>query len=145
MLNIIDVNEAAAFAPSLAFRDDDSAALNAALVHHLPGRLRLRSAVLKGDPQVAAKAKWRLGQIRGVTSVTANPCTGSLLLEYDPAIVAPGKLTEMLQCRGFIRPVAPQHTQAEPEWADHLASAVTGWLADVLAVQLALTLIRVVA
>jgi hypothetical protein len=101
--------------------------------------------VLKGDPQAAAKAKLRLSQIRGVTSVTANPCTGSLLLEYDPVIVAPGKLTEILECRGFIRPVAPQHTQAEPEWADHLASAVTGWLADALAQQLALTLIRVVA
>ena len=145
MLNIIDVNEAVAGAPILVFRDDGTVALNAALVHHLPGRLRLRSAVLKGDPQAAAKAKCGLGQIRGVTAVTANLCTGSLLLEYDPAIVAPSKLTEILECRGFIRPVAPQRVKAQPEWADHLASAVTGWLADALAEQIALTLIGVLA
>jgi|ERR1700693_4336724 len=145
MLNIIRANEAVTAAPVLAFRDDDTPALNAVLVHHLPGRLRLRSTALKGDPRAIAKAKCRLGEIRGVASVTANPCTGSLLLEYDPAIVAPGKLTEMLECRGVIRPAASEYAEAEPAWTDHLATAVKGWLADALAEQLALTLIGVMA
>lgn len=55
--------------------------------HLLPGRLRLRLPGLLGCPRLARRTEERLGQVRGVRSIRANPETGRLLLCFDPAVV----------------------------------------------------------
>jgi hypothetical protein len=54
------------------------------VVSHFPGRLRLRSARLRQEPEVREAAVRRLRGEAGVTSVSASPLTGSILILYDP-------------------------------------------------------------
>jgi hypothetical protein len=68
------------------------------LVHHHPGRLRVRADGFRA-PRAGAPASDSLEQARAavaalpsVTSVTANPFTGSLLIEYLPGQVEPGAI-----------------------------------------------------
>jgi Heavy metal associated domain 2 len=119
--------------------------LNACLVHHLPGRLRLRSAGLKGNANVPERVGFLFREIRGVISVEANPRTGSLLIEYDPTIVAPGKVTEMLTPQGVIRLDAAYDAGPMHGWIDQLADAAGNWFANAVAEQLALTVLRALA
>ena len=60
-------------------------------VHHIPGRIRIRTQALKGNPaEAAAQADW-LRSLAGVEDVAVNPLTGSVLaLCFDDA---PGELT----------------------------------------------------
>lgn len=51
--------------------------------HRTPGRLRVRSADLKGNPRHAQHAQSRLAEMDGVHSVDLNPLTGSLLIHFD--------------------------------------------------------------
>ena len=87
MLNICKNEGAVLDDPAVVFTQD-GAMLRVSVVHHVPGRMRLRSTALKGDLFAIADLRSRFAEITGVTSVTANSCTGSLLLKYAPAIVA---------------------------------------------------------
>jgi hypothetical protein len=104
--------------------------------------MRLRSPAVKGALFAIADLRSRFAEIAGVTSVTANPCTGSFLLEYDPAIVTPDELVEALTARGVTRHAAVETDGADSPWTDHLAGAVKSWFANTLAEQLAVSLIR---
>lgn len=53
-------------------------------IHSTPGRLRVRSPQLKGNPSGAVQARARLEQLSGVESVQLNRLTGSLLIHFDP-------------------------------------------------------------
>jgi hypothetical protein len=145
MLKDIFLNGAALAADVGAGREDRAAAFAVNLVHHLPGRLRLRSAALKGNARAGEDIKGRLAAIAGLRSVTANPETGSLLLEYDPAVIAPSRIGELLAEHGLVFSPAAQEAGVKPPLFDQLASAVKGWALDALAEHLALALLGVIA
>jgi hypothetical protein len=136
-----EVKGAAAFAPINALPVERMAALRAEIAHHIPGRLRLRSALLKENHGLADQAARRFAEIQGITSATANPNSGSLLLSYDPAVITPGKLVELLTNQGHIG--APGSTRSDPDgaWTDKLAGVISGWLIDAVAERLALAVI----
>ena len=69
MISNTDLRGAAVPGPILAGAWDSPAALEFYLVHlhHLPGRLRLRSAVLKGNALASEEARRHLAHIDGVT------------------------------------------------------------------------------
>ena len=50
----------------------------------IPGRVRIRHARLK-DPETAANIAALISSHPGVDKAVANPVTGGLLIEYDPA------------------------------------------------------------
>jgi len=54
------------------------------LVHHNPGRLRLRGDVLTQSASVAARMRDALSGIHGVGRVVHNATSGSFLVEYAP-------------------------------------------------------------
>jgi hypothetical protein len=58
------------------------------VVHALPGRVRLRIARIKENPELARRAQEKLSQVPGIHRVEANPATGSLLILYDLAMLA---------------------------------------------------------
>jgi Heavy metal associated domain 2 len=68
------------------------------LVHHHPGRLRVRSHTFQSPARDAAEtpALGRvlsiLGHMSSVTRFDANPFTGSLVIEYEPGHVEPGAI-----------------------------------------------------
>lgn len=112
---------------------------------HIPGRLRFRSAALKGAPRAGEIARARLSRIKGVTSVAANPITGSLLVEYDPATLAPTRVIDALSNHGYVAAAEEQRTRGGGGWADRLASAVGGWIIDALAERLVWVMIGALA
>src|ERR1700730_3674681 len=63
-------NEGAVLDPAVIFKED-GAMLRASVVHHVPGRMRLRSPALKGDVFAIADLRSGFGEIAGITAVTA--------------------------------------------------------------------------
>ena len=57
------------------------------IVHMLPGRVRLKLAELKNNPDLARYLKQRLCRHAGISRVEVNPTTGSILMHYDPRVI----------------------------------------------------------
>jgi hypothetical protein len=55
------------------------------LLHELPGRLRAREPAIKGHPARAEALAANLRNLPGVLWVSANPATGSVVVEHDGA------------------------------------------------------------
>jgi hypothetical protein len=143
MINNIELKGAAVAAPNVLEVAAPRPALKVDLMHHLPGRLRLRSPALKGNSLASEEARANLAAINGVTSAAANPTTGSLLLQYDPATVAPERIIHVLAAHGFV--TAEQSTAREGSWTNRLATAAEGWILDALAERLVLAMIGALA
>ncbi len=77
-------------------------------VHHIPGRLRVRSAAVKKNEAKAGAVKALLADAPGVRSSEVNTLTGSIVVHYDPALTSGPAITAMLRERGyFLHPVMP--------------------------------------
>lgn len=66
-------------------------------VHHIPGRLRFRTAALKKNPRAAEEVVGRLTALPGVRSAEVNPLTGSVTVLYDRVSEASDALLPTLQ------------------------------------------------
>jgi hypothetical protein len=55
------------------------------VVHRSPGRLRVRIAALREDPDLVGRVREQFTTFPGVTRVETTPETGSLLVSYEPA------------------------------------------------------------
>jgi hypothetical protein len=53
--------------------------------HFIPGRVRLKAAVIKNNPPFAQKIIELFEEIKGIRQVEVNFLTGSLLIEYEAA------------------------------------------------------------
>ena len=147
MISKTNIQRAAVAAPNVAGARDFPASVKLDIVHHVPGRLRLRSASLKGDAHARAREETRrhLAAVRGVTSVTANPCTGSLVVKYDAALLPPSNIIDVLASHGYMLTVADKGIEPDGEWAGPLASAVKEWMISAVAERLVLALIGALA
>lgn len=70
-------------------------------VHHVPGRLRVRAAAVKGSEEKAAAVRALLEPVSGVRSVAANPLTGSVTIHYDQQVTNHLRLMDLLDERGY--------------------------------------------
>jgi hypothetical protein len=66
------------------------------LVHHHPGRLRVRAEVLRDDAELAGRVTRALDGMPGISRVTHSARTGSLLVEYEPGLVEPDAIAERI-------------------------------------------------
>ena len=57
-------------------------------VHSIPGRLRIKTALVKKNPEQAGRVQKLLESIAGVCSVDINLVTGSVLVRYTPGDVS---------------------------------------------------------
>jgi hypothetical protein len=58
------------------------------LIHHHPGRLRVRAAAFR-EGGAAARVRAALEATPGITALSHNARTGSLLVEYQPGLADP--------------------------------------------------------
>jgi heavy-metal-associated domain-containing protein len=59
----------------------------AKVVHAIPGRVRVKVPQLRANRALGRRVDDRLSVLPGVRRVDVNPVTGSLLVEYDPAVL----------------------------------------------------------
>jgi copper chaperone CopZ len=69
-------------------------------LHTIEGRLRIKSAILKGEPEKACEVERQLKSREGVTDVTVNPITGSVLVLYDPRCLSQSVILDTLKALG---------------------------------------------
>lgn len=73
-------------------------------VHHVPGRLRIKSPRLKRNAHEAAQTKGYMERLHGVQSTEVNTVTGSLLIRYDANLVEGHTLLNTLRSLGHLLP-----------------------------------------
>ncbi len=79
------------------------------LVHHHPGRLRLRAAALREDAELSGRVSADLEGVPGITRVTHNAQTGSVLVEYEPGLAQPDAISERIaEVAGLMSPFDPR-------------------------------------
>jgi Heavy metal associated domain 2 len=83
-----------------------------ALIHHHPGRLRVRADVFR-EGDAAERVRAALDAEPGLTGVTHNPRTGSLLVEYQPGLAEPEPiLARIASAAGLAMP--DEHASRRP-------------------------------
>src|SRR2546429_6784768 len=58
----------------------------ARVMHHVPGRIRMKMPHAKGNEHLLAKIKEFLSPLPGVKDVEVNPITGSVIVYYNAAL-----------------------------------------------------------
>jgi copper chaperone CopZ len=83
-------------------------------VHHVPGRLRVKTPALKRQEHRACEVKTYLESIEGVFDVEVSTVTGSVLIKYDAARVNPAVLLNSMRDLGLVHHdhVTGNHTGA---------------------------------
>ena len=94
------------------------------LVHHHPGRLRVRAEVLRDDAELAGRVTRAPDGVPGITRVTHNTRTGSLLVEYEPGLAEPDAIAERIaRTAQLISPFDPRAAKPVVRPASALFSA----------------------
>ncbi len=73
-------------------------------IHHVPGRLRVKSPTLKRNERHASQAKQYIDSVHGVLASEYNTVTGSLLIRYDTNLVGSETLLNSLRSLGHVHP-----------------------------------------
>ncbi len=63
-------------------------------VHHIPGRLRIKIPAIRTEPGKCSDVKELLETLCDVHTVSTNPITGSVVVEFTPIHIRSG-------CRNF--------------------------------------------
>ena len=70
-------------------------------MHNVPGRLRVKTPVIKGKELMAARIEGEISSIDGVTAVATNTVTGSIVINYDPISVTHKSIVSEMAKKGY--------------------------------------------
>jgi copper chaperone CopZ len=73
-------------------------------VHHVNGRLRVRSPLLRRNGHRVNEWKASIETLPGVMMTTLNAVTGSIVIYYEPNVTGPEVLLSHLQEQKYIPP-----------------------------------------
>ena len=59
---------------------------HAHVIHHIPGRVRVKLPKAKGDARLLEEIRHSIAPLHGVKRVNINAATGSVLVHYDPDV-----------------------------------------------------------
>ncbi len=71
-------------------------------VHDVPGRLRIKIPTLKRNVHEARKLETLLGMMEGVSAVSVNRMTGSMLIKYDTSVTHSSEIFGVLKRGRYI-------------------------------------------
>lgn len=71
-------------------------------IHHVPGRLRVKTPVLKGATATARRVEAVILREPGVLSAETNAITGSIVIRYELRTTSPRTLLRTLHEQGMI-------------------------------------------
>lgn len=84
-------------------------------LHALDGRIRVKSAIVKGAPHTAAALEQQLRAHAGITEVTANHITGSVLVLYDSQRLAQHQVFDLLRMVNCLSEATPTTVSLRPQ------------------------------
>jgi hypothetical protein len=70
-------------------------------IHHVPGRLRIKSSRLKHNSEESAAVRELMSPIRGIADIQVNSVTGSVLIGYDKEAIKADVIIELLKQHGY--------------------------------------------
>ncbi len=70
-------------------------------IHNVPGRLRIKTPLVKRNRAVADEIRKTLSTVSGIATVDINLTTGSILINYNPKAVKDRDIVNTLQRRGY--------------------------------------------
>lgn len=70
-------------------------------IHDIPGRLRLKSPVIKRNKVIAKEVEQMFESIKGINDVDINLLTGSLLINYNPKMLKYNDIVNLLEKKGY--------------------------------------------
>ena len=70
-------------------------------IHHIAGRLRVKTHLVKRNQNTAEEVQKKLGQINGINSVFVNTVTGSIIISYDTDTLSPQRVLYILKQMGY--------------------------------------------
>ncbi len=74
-------------------------------IHHaLEGRLRVKSALVKGSWRKAREVEAYFQHRDGISEISANPTTGSVLFYYDAQRLSQREIVAELSAGGYLAP-----------------------------------------
>jgi hypothetical protein len=113
-------------------------------IHHVPGRLRVRTQALRCRPGHIEEAASRLSALAGVESAQVNRHAGSITVRYDPEIRTHEELLDVLRDLGCVDTRASASAaRGQGEIAGLFGKALIGALAQTLAQRSVQTLVGV--
>jgi Heavy metal associated domain 2 len=71
-------------------------------LHHVPGRLRLKTRSLKNSSAKAAEVQTLFKQLPGIEAIELNLLTGSMLVRYDAARITSAQILGFLVANSVI-------------------------------------------
>jgi hypothetical protein len=100
----------------------------ARVVHHIPGRMRIKAPFLKGAVADLDQLNELLLPVEGLKHVDFSPITGSVLLYYDPALhdQFSKKLSEYVQSAMGLSLVSPTSKNGTSDSAEETATPLIG-------------------
>jgi len=69
--------------------------------NYVPGRLRIQTPFIHGNPQNAATFEKTVRDLEGITSVETNPVTGSALIHFDENKIKHEQIISFLEKQGY--------------------------------------------
>lgn len=115
-----------------------------AIVHRLPGRIRLRHQAIYRDASLANRLRRVIENLAGVLEFAVWPVSGSVLIRFDPDVINPAYLLQVLDHVRSTPPTQTPSIQKPPAFGlvnSSLAMAIAGetvapWLLPASAVLL---------
>ncbi len=72
-------------------------------IHSIPGRLRVKTPLVKGNQEKAKDVEGLLNCCQGVEKTKANPLTGSIVVNYDHKTVSERSIINVLENTGYFK------------------------------------------
>jgi Heavy metal associated domain 2 len=110
-------------------------------LHHVPGRLRLKTRSLKNSEAKAAEVRALFAQLPGIKAIELNLVTGSMLVRYDAASISSAKILGFLVANNVIASIPDARPRLPPKLlngsmgervTENLAQVLSKFLADFL-------------
>ena len=71
-------------------------------IHHIPGRLRVKTPLIKRNYNLAFEIEELLSPINGIHTIVINPVTGSILIEFSTDTVGASTILNVLKRAGHL-------------------------------------------
>jgi hypothetical protein len=65
-------------------------------LHHVPGRIRIKTPYIKGRPVLTQEIEEKLRVLPGIEMVGTNALTGSILVHYNECAINAGVITDLV-------------------------------------------------